>query len=137
MTVTTLLAQTNGTVDSDAISKAQATPHWKAISARRQQEVYDKIPASYIISPNLLNELDRSKLVQRRGLLTERELSIISLSATEILERIHNRTFTSVEVTYAFCKSAAVAHQAARSFYILDEILLIKTSDELSCSCHV
>jgi len=42
--------------------------------------------------------------------LTPRELEITSMSATEVLKKLHSGEWTSVEVTEAICHRAAVAH---------------------------
>lgn len=85
---------------------------WPSVAARRRHEILVRIPKDYFVDHALLSGTNQSNLVRRCGLLSDRELSIIELTATELLKRIHNRIFTSVEVTKAFCKSAAVAHQA-------------------------
>jgi len=85
---------------------------WQKVAARRSKEIYEDIPNDYLVSPILLKGLNLTNLTHNSGILTLRELSIINLSATILLDRIRNGIFTAVEVTTAFCKSAAVAHQA-------------------------
>jgi len=72
----------------------------------------DRIPTGYLFDSNVHKGLNSIDLVRTTGILDDRELEIISFSATELLKRIHTRTFTAVEVTRAFCKSASIAHQA-------------------------
>jgi amidase len=114
MTVQTLAqpAQKANTIETTSIIPKSST--WQAEAARRLDEIQRAIPKEYIVPPHLLETTNKARLVQSCGLLTTRELSITALSAVKLLECIHNRTFTAVEVTRAFCKSAAVAHQAVR-----------------------
>ncbi|KAG9242034.1 amidase signature domain-containing protein [Calycina marina] len=101
------------TIRDPATTKDHETiPKWKKVAARRRQEINSKIPAEYLLSPTLLKPTNVSKLVETCGLLTARELSIVRSSAVKLLESVHNRNFTAVEATTAFCKSAAIAHQA-------------------------
>ncbi|ORY23703.1 amidase signature domain-containing protein [Naematelia encephala] len=53
-----------------------------------------------------------SNLVSTCGILAPREVEIVSLDATGLRDLIANTVFTAVEVTVAFSKAAAVAHQA-------------------------
>lgn len=49
---------------------------------------------------------------RRCGKLTDREIHITeAFDATALLEKLGSREFTAVEVTTAFCKRAAIAHQ--------------------------
>jgi amidase len=94
-----------------------AAPSWKLVAARRQAEINTAIPPEYIVPQDLLEASEhRIKLPERSGLLTRRELEVTALSATRLLQLLHNGTYTAVEVTTAFCKRAAVAHQAVRYF---------------------
>ena len=97
------------------VEAVETGPSWQAVANRRKDEIERTIPKEYKVSPHLLQESNRIKVVQTCGILTSRELSIISLTATNLLKCIHDRTFTAVEVTKAFCKSAAIAHQAVNS----------------------
>ncbi|KAG0645739.1 amidase [Hyphodiscus hymeniophilus] len=90
----------------------ETIPKWQKVADRRRDEILKAIPEEYKVSPHHLAASDRSKLVETCGLLSPRELSIIRLTATQLLRCIHTRIFTAVEVTRAFCKSAAIAHQA-------------------------
>lgn len=97
------------------VETVETAPRWQTVAKRREVEIQMAIPKEYIVPPHLFQKTNNSKLVQTCGLLSPRELSIISLTATKLLEYIHNQTFTALKVTRAFCKSAAIAHQAASS----------------------
>jgi amidase len=48
------------------------------------------------------------------GLLTPEELAITESTATDLVAKMAARELTSVAVTMAFCKRAALAHQLVR-----------------------
>jgi len=104
------------TADSSVITlaKANKSPDWKEVAARRRHEILNKIPVEYRVSQALLKPTNLSNLVQTCGILTTRELGMVNSTAIKLLESIHSKRFTAVEVTTAFCKSAAIAHQAVR-----------------------
>ncbi|BFZ59323.1 hypothetical protein YB2330_000331 [Saitoella coloradoensis] len=54
---------------------------------------------------------DVRRFFEKCGLLTEKECEIVSVDAFVALENMRNGDWTAVEVTTAYCKSAAVAHQ--------------------------
>lgn len=85
---------------------------WRTIAARRRKEIYDRIPAEYLVDTTLLAQQKLIDLPYRCGLLTPQELRITEHTAVELLRRIHDGTYSAVEVTKAFCKRAAIAHQA-------------------------
>jgi amidase len=91
-------------------------PGWEQIAHRRRDEIYRAIPPSFLVPPDLLGGTNLVNLFQTCGILTPREICILQMSATKLLESIHRRAYSSVEVATAFCKSAAIAHQAVRTF---------------------
>lgn len=48
------------------------------------------------------------------GLLSEKELEITERTAVDLVKRLAKGELTAVEVTAAFCKRAAIAHQMVR-----------------------
>lgn len=92
---------------------------WHSTAARRRDEIYSHIPRDWLVDKLLLEENKKRPidLPEKCGLLTPRELRITGLSAVELLRRIHDGIYTAVEVTRAFCKRAAIAHQAV-SFWL-------------------
>jgi amidase len=66
------------------------------------------------------------------GLLTARELEITEIAdATALLEKIHSRQWTSLEVTVAFCKRAAIAQQLINCLMDIDFDRAIERAKEL------
>lgn len=90
--------------------------HWETVAARRQYEIESKIPKEYLVSQE---ELNRAGVNASRtsGLLNLREQDIVEKSAIKLLELIHSQQYTAAEVTWAFCKSAALAHQLVSSIF--------------------
>ncbi|KAF7957290.1 hypothetical protein EAE96_002877 [Botrytis aclada] len=93
-------------------SKASTASTWQAIAARRQQEILSSIPLEWLLPADLLQSKRPLNLVKTCGLLSEREVKIVYSTAVDLLEKMRTREYTAVEVTTAFCKASAVAHQA-------------------------
>jgi amidase len=84
---------------------------WQAIARRKKEEQLSRIPKEYLISRNQYSG-QFNLLAVPRSHLTVRELEITeSYDATALAEAIRIRKFTCLEVTKAFCKRAAIAHQ--------------------------
>ncbi|EXJ70781.1 uncharacterized protein A1O5_05771 [Cladophialophora psammophila CBS 110553] len=86
-------------------------PPYLGISRRKLEERDSKIPAEWRIS---MPEDDDNLLGLPRScsLLSQRELDITEQNdSVALLEKIRAREYSSVEVTRAFCKRAAIAQQ--------------------------
>lgn len=92
--------------------EASAVPTWQSIATRRQQEINSSIPSEWLLPTGLLQSKRPLDLVKTCGLLDEREVKIVYSAAVDLLEKMRTREYTAVEVTTAFCKASAVAHQA-------------------------
>ena len=58
------------------------------------------------------NDLIRTRAVRESGILAERELEITeNYNVTQLIDALATGHLTSVEVTKAYCKRAAVAQQ--------------------------
>jgi amidase len=104
-------------LDYDKVAPSTAVlekPRWQDVAKRRREELYDVIPKDYLVSPALLKGKIFTSLPATCGILSQRELGITSLTASSLLKLIHKGAYTAVEVTKAFCKRAAIAHQAVR-----------------------
>lgn len=76
------------------------------------------IPKSYLLPPEIFKSLPRNELVTPRRCgkhFTPAELEIVESDVKVIMRKIRGREWSSVKVTEAFCKSAAVANQIVRS----------------------
>jgi len=111
--VTTYQAQTPHTrIDSMGSTK----PTWHEVADRRRHEIDSRIPGEWLVSKHMLQEAKTTKTVldlpRVSGILTAWELEVTEMRAVDILAAIRAQKFSSVDVTKAFCKRAAIAHQA-------------------------
>lgn len=98
-------------------------PTWPTRVAQKRQERAGKIPPEWRISDEFkatyrmpfseqTNDLIRTQAIRKSGILTERELEITEdYTVQSLLDALADGTFTSVEVTVAYSKRAAVAQQ--------------------------
>jgi hypothetical protein len=70
-----------------------------------------QVTPDYRFSPSSPFPLDVSDLYRSSGFLSARQIDIVSHDATSLSEAIAKRTYTAVEVTEAFCRSAALAQE--------------------------
>lgn len=95
---------------------------WEQISAKARQKVLDDIPAEWKIPQEKLpgdDIRDVTGAAASSGILSERELAITDSLATEIVAKVGTGEWKAEEVTVAFCKRAALAHQVVR--YLLKQ----------------
>jgi len=107
-------------------------PTWQAIVAKKKEQCRSLIPAAWQLpgsilesltfpldtNPNKVLELD---IPRKSGILTDVELDITEkYSVAELLAKLASGEFTSLEVTTAFCKRAAIAQQLVRAFPCMD-----------------
>ncbi|KAK3312535.1 amidase [Apodospora peruviana] len=91
-----------------------STANWEAIAAKKQASLLAAIPPEWRIPAELLPPVskdDISTFPESSGWFTVDELAITSSNAVELITRLASGELTSVEVTRAFCKRAAAAHQ--------------------------
>lgn len=83
---------------------------WEDIAAKRKAKVQDAIPQDW-----RLKETPRGDSVMsipaESGILTADELAITESNATDLVRDLAAGKLTSVAVTTAFCKRAALAQQ--------------------------
>lgn len=91
---------------------------WEQKAQAKRAQAAAKIPRSWQLPARTLEAISQDSnqsvlaIPRMCGLLTERELEITELyDATALLEKLALREFTSVEVTTAFAKRAAIAQQ--------------------------
>jgi amidase len=91
-----------------------AQPTWLEIASERKRKIEEKIPLTWRVNKTQLQCKSLVDLPETSGLLTDKELVITGLGAVELLAAIREQKFTATETTIAFCKRAAIAHQAVR-----------------------
>lgn len=86
---------------------------WEITRDKCRARRRDAIPADLLLPETLLQSLprDRSNVIKTSGHFTDAEIVIINTTARKIVANIQDKTWSAVEVTRAFCKSAAVAQQ--------------------------
>ena len=87
---------------------------WEDISTAKRATLLASIPTEWLIPEQLKpqdSQLDVTTFPADSGWFTPKELDITFKSATELLEKLKAGQLTSEEVTAAFCKRAAAAHQ--------------------------
>ncbi|PWY94529.1 general amidase GmdB [Aspergillus sclerotioniger CBS 115572] len=94
------------------------TQDWRAIVAQRRKDLDSKIPQEWRLKENFVASLPRpnhllaSNAVEKSGILTETELDLTeNYDATQLLQKLATGKLSSVAVTTAFCKRAAIAQQ--------------------------
>ncbi|KFG77592.1 acetamidase [Metarhizium anisopliae] len=87
---------------------------WEQIGARKRQELLASIPKEWLIPADVLpaeTEDDVTSWPETCGWFTAEELAITNASATELIPRLASGELSCEQVTRAFCKRAAAAHQ--------------------------
>jgi amidase len=80
--------------------------------AQRLIEARDaQFPSEYRYEPESPLPSNVSKLYQTSGFLSQRQVEIVSQDATSLAAALRDRAYTAVEVTEAFCRSAALAQR--------------------------
>lgn len=92
---------------------ASQMKNYKVIAAAKKAQQQDKIPPSWQISAEKFQDATNVMDVPLScGLLDETEAKITSdYDATALLEKLKARVWSAEQVTVAFCKRAAIAHQ--------------------------
>ncbi|KAG9557379.1 fatty-acid amide hydrolase, partial [Aureobasidium melanogenum] len=96
------------------------TPLWHDVAAKKQKEIFDAIPSAWLVDKDLLRGHNFMELPGKcPSIMSEEELFITEQRAVDILSHIRTRTWTSYQVTLAFCKRAALAHQATNCLALI------------------
>lgn len=88
--------------------------NWQSIASSAQASVLNAIPDKWRLPSKDYSTTDVRSIPRDCGLLNADQISITERTATDILEKIHDRTWSSVKVVEAFCGRAAIAHQVVR-----------------------
>lgn len=83
---------------------------WEQRAADKRARILKNIPAEWRIqSPPAGDSF--FDFPEKCGILTPKEIEITKSSATDLVPKLASGELKSVEVTLAFCKRAAIAHQ--------------------------
>ncbi|KAF2107543.1 amidase signature domain-containing protein [Lophiotrema nucula] len=109
---------------------------WEAIAASKRAALSSNIPSEFMIPSRLLPPSTQSNVTtfpKESGWFTAKELEITDSTASHIVQKIASRSWSSEEVTRAFCKRAAAAHQLTNclsEIFFLEAIKTAKSLDE-------
>ena len=87
---------------------------WEKIGEKARARLDASIPSEWRIPENKMPAAEQTDVMDTpflSGLFSEREISITTSSATNIVDVVAKGVWKAEEVTRAFCKRAAVAHQ--------------------------
>ncbi|OJI96727.1 hypothetical protein ASPVEDRAFT_120443 [Aspergillus versicolor CBS 583.65] len=85
---------------------------WEAVSKKAQADLLNSLPSKWRIDTKVFSSVtDVTQVPKTCGILTQRQLQITELTATELGRRIRSRQLKAVEVLEAFAARAAIAHQ--------------------------
>jgi amidase len=90
------------------------SPSWKARAAAKRGDTLNKIRPEWRLSPTDLAEAQKQRDITGpfiQQFLEADEVSIISRDSVAIVQDIKKGHLSAVQVTSAFCKTAAIAHQ--------------------------
>lgn len=91
---------------------------WELVAGAKRDALLASIPPEWIIPANIFppeSQLDVTTFPKQSGWFTPAELDITGTAAPQILKKIAAGVWTAEEVTRAFCKRAAAAHQLVSS----------------------
>jgi amidase len=98
---------------------------WKELVARKRAEVAKELPQEWRLSSSILDTISPNSDISvldvpaKCGLLTDKELDITeNHDAVDLIAKMAAKELSSFEVTQAFCKRAAIAHQVVRRIAI-------------------
>jgi amidase len=89
---------------------------WQDRAAEKRARIQASIPKEWLVqSPG--SKTSAVELIASSDLLTPKEVEITRSAATDLVKKMSIGELTSVEVTLAFCKRAALVHQAVSIAY--------------------
>ncbi|KAF4879008.1 Acetamidase [Colletotrichum siamense] len=94
--------------------KTEGSAPWELAGAKKREALASSIPSEWRIPQNLLppeSQEDVTGWPETSGWFTPKELAITELNAAELLPKLASGELKSIDVTKAFCKRAAAAHQ--------------------------
>jgi len=97
---------------------------WQDKAAKKKAAQKASIPEAWRLPKSILEGISSTASVLRlpaeSDLLSSEELDMTSnYDLVDLSQKLQARTFSALTVTTAFCKRAAIAHQAVRSFDVV------------------
>ena len=103
------------------------TSSWEAIAADKKSRIEATIPAEWRLK-SIPTEDSVMGVPKSSGIMTAEELAITESTAVDLVSEMAAGKLTSVAVTTAFCKRAALAHQLVRFRYSHEMKALLMSS---------
>lgn len=83
---------------------------WKEIAADKKERIEKTIPGEWRIKPEDVGD-SVMDYPTKSGIMSKEELAITDSTAVDLVAKMAKGELKSVDVTRAFCKRAALAHQ--------------------------
>ena len=106
------------------MSSETTTSNWQDLVAAKRHECEQKIPRDWLLSADQLALVQETPCLldidipRRSGLLSEVELDLTeNYTASQLLVKLASGQASSLAVTTAFCKRAAIAQQFVSTTY--------------------
>lgn len=87
---------------------------WSQLAAQKRDRISKSIPSEWKLK-NIDKQRSAFESIDDTGLLSPDELKIVKSSATDLVQKLARGDLKSLDVTLAFCKRAASAHELVRS----------------------
>ncbi|KAK2867973.1 hypothetical protein FQN49_003291 [Arthroderma sp. PD_2] len=87
---------------------------WEEKAASKRAVTLAKIPEEWRLTEEQIKDAKSQRQLAGayfQGFLTDEEKEITSEQSTGIVDKVKNKEYSAVQVTQAYCKAAAVAHQ--------------------------
>ena len=92
------------------------SPTWQERCAKVQADRDATIPKEWLLKSPPKDDVDNVMSVPyTSGIMTDTELALTELDATELIELLATAKVTSYDLTLAFCKRAAIAQQVVHA----------------------
>jgi amidase len=123
------------------MSPPYAISDWQAEAAKARQSVFDSIPEDWRLPSTLLTKATEGSLkpddpdVLACGILSALDQEITSiLDVDALLGALAQGTYSAVQVTTAFCKRAAIAHQCTSCLTCFFPLKALQRAAELDAA---
>jgi amidase len=84
---------------------------WKDLAADKKRRIDASIPPEWRLETQPTDALSVMDYPKQSGIMNAEEIAITESSAASLVRKMASGELTSVAVTHAFCKRAALAHQ--------------------------
>lgn len=91
------------------------TKNYRTIATQKKVQQQGRIPKEWLLTKSYDGRTNFMDVPMTCGILSDEEIDITSnFDATALLEKLKSGIWSTEQVTIAFCKRAAIAHQLVR-----------------------